>query len=74
MKLLCRVGLNWGAAGQGLNPLVRDREALGSGFCKRGIRGKRVKRSRVLNLPAGQCSMKGRRVSQTPCSSAGEMM
>lgn len=68
------MGLNWGAAGRGLDPLLRDRAALVSGFCKRGVRGERVKRGRVLNRPAKECSIKGRRVCQTPCSSAGEMM
>lgn len=66
------MGLNWGAAGQGLDPLVRDWEALMSSFCKRGIRGERVKLGRVLNQIAKECSsIKGRRMSQTPCSSAG---
>lgn len=61
-------GAELGAAGQGLNPLVRDLEAFASSFCKRGSRGERVKQGRVLNQPAKDCSIKGRRVSQTPCS------
>lgn len=32
-------GAELGAAGQGLDPLVRDWEAFTSSFCKRGIRG-----------------------------------
>lgn len=67
-------GLNWGAAGQGLDPLVRDWEALRSSFCKRGIRGERVKQGRILNRPAKEGSIKRRRESQTPHSAAGEMM
>lgn len=67
-------GAELGAAGPGLDPLVRDQEAFASGFCKRGIRGERLKWGRVLNRPAKEGSVKGRRLSQTPCSSAGEMM